>query len=1395
MDASWVRRAPARAVRGTPLLRSSATVAAGLALARLLGFAFFVVAGRTLSGESFGRMAYALNFAAVAAVLVTTSPLGLSRFLAKHRDDPHQRRVYFANWLAAVLLVLALSGIATAVVAARLDVSGWLLVGIVVNLAGVAALETYREVQRGLDRFASASVFFVAANLLQLVAIVIAAALGHPSAAFYVIAYGISGVATLIAITLVRPIGLGLSPRLVSSARIREVLRFVRPLLLHSVFYNVCFSADLLAVSRMLGSRAAGSYAAAETLAGGLLVVPMAVGFTFLPRVPHLARHELRPFLTRTLAAVTAVTLPCVAFLALWGHVLLRVLFGGRYPESARPLAVLAVGMGLYGLCSVLGSLWLGLGRPVYSTIATGLGMVAMLVTLPLMIARVGIEGGAWGFTAGAATQLLVMAAVTVARLGRERDAPGEQEGAGEPAIAVLSDALDGPSDEGYTKVTRELTRAFRARRTVSEVTLPPRTGPRVAAALARLVQPVLVARGLRTGRPGVGIVLYASRAGCTLPALVRARLLRAALPEARVVMLALQPRRLPGLRGSVARRLWPDGILAGTDEERDRLRGMGARAESVWGGVDLEVFRPARPGEKEALRRAWGLPLSDRLVLHVGHLTRGRNLEALLPLTGRPGLSVVVALSSREDPGCAPIRTLLEERGVIVLRGYRENIAELYRLADCYVFPTESTDFAIATPLSVIEAMASDLPVATTRLGALPELFAADPGVRFVDSAEDLAGAVLAQLDLRPPTRHLAEPYSWSAQALRLLELLEGAPSTVGPRRRLVPRVILARARRGLWAVDDAVRRIVFGAATGFERRPTPDERVVVVEPCPHPVETAPVVRASRVGLVSAGGREGALSVAREAADFYGLQRFEACADGAPALLVRAAEEGWPLVVVDPGEDPAAWSTGLGSHVADFAARGGTVLVAAPGPRSNPGLAALFAALGPAAPVIRPLPPSSARALRFSTADPALTAEFTGTDVETTDAACAVEVAAGVRVLASVITAEQSYPALVDYRVGAGRVIVAVGAGGADAPLRDLPVPRHALRVLPAMMVMRRLYGDLVWRPPASLAGFVVDDPALRCGWLGLSREVLAQVPDWEVHVTVATIPRELELADRATVALLAAHPTRFSACYHGNDHSGYEFYLPTARRERFRARTLEGQRSAIAQAVSRGRTFWERTGLALDRVMVFPHGLGPVEALCALQSAGFLATCNFDDRDPLGAARPADPFLGLRPAETAWSALPLLQRRGLPDHGFVYDLFLGRPAISFSHDLHDDLEPVRSRARQIDTLCGDRVHWRSLEDIARHAYLQRRAPDGAWEVLMTANEVCLHNPSAEPRVTRVRRPHLPPGWTLGAAHDGSSIAVVVPPRATATVSVAAHGTVELPSRGLPCSLFTADR
>ena len=68
-------------------------------------------------------------------------------------------------------------------------------------------------------------------------------------------------------------------------------------------------------------------------------------------------------------------------------------------------------------------------------------------------------------------------------------------------------------------------------------------------------------------------------------------------------------------------------------------------------------------------------------------------------------------------------------------------------------------------------------------------------------------------------------------------------------------------------------------------------------------------------------------------------------------------------------------------------------------------------------------------------------------------------------------------------------------------------------------------------------------------------------------------------------------------------------------------------------------------------------------------LNALGFVASCNLDNRYPLEAEVPADPQLGMRPADTAWSGFPLLWRRGIGDSGYVLDLFLGRPALTMRH------------------------------------------------------------------------------------------------------------------------------
>jgi hypothetical protein len=119
-------------------------------------------------------------------------------------------------------------------------------------------------------------------------------------------------------------------------------------------------------------------------------------------------------------------------------------------------------------------------------------------------------------------------------------------------------------------------------------------------------------------------------------------------------------------------------------------------------------------------------------------------------------------------------------------------------------------------------------------------------------------------------------------------------------------------------------------------------------------------------------------------------------------------------------------------------------------------------------------------------------------------------------------------------------------------------------------------------------------------------------------------------------------------------------------------------------------------------------------------------------------------------------------------------------------------------SRAEEISRISGQAVSWRSLDEIARHAYWQRLDPAGGWQVMMTTNEACLHNPYANPRTFTVCRPHGPNGSRLHteeatlAAAEG--IRVTVPAESVATIQLlVGKDTLRLPPRP-GCSLYPAE-
>lgn len=201
-------------------------------------------------------------------------------------------------------------------------------------------------------------------------------------------------------------------------------------------------------------------------------------------------------------------------------------------------------------------------------------------------------------------------------------------------------------------------------------------------------------------------------------------------------------------------------------------------RVEYIPGvGIDNESFYRLK-NQRDEKKAYFGIPNDAPVILSVGELNQNKNHETLVraiaALENDDAHCVIAGKGELFDKLVYLSRALgIEDR--VHLLGYREDVREIYGIADVFVHPS----YREGLPVSVIEAMASGLPVVASNIRGNVDLIDRDGGVLlqpkdvegFAEAIDKLIVSYKTRREMGAYNCEKAEKYSVSAVS----EILKG--------------------------------------------------------------------------------------------------------------------------------------------------------------------------------------------------------------------------------------------------------------------------------------------------------------------------------------------------------------------------------------------------------------------------------------------------------------------------------------------------------------------------------------------------------------------------------------------------------------------------------------------
>jgi glycosyltransferase involved in cell wall biosynthesis len=174
--------------------------------------------------------------------------------------------------------------------------------------------------------------------------------------------------------------------------------------------------------------------------------------------------------------------------------------------------------------------------------------------------------------------------------------------------------------------------------------------------------------------------------------------------------------------------------------------------------GIDLDRFTQSRP--TATLKAALGIAEQDVVVTIVGRLSPEKGhktfLEAARTISSKKGdvkFLIVGDGPMREELRAEAIRLNIEDR--VVFAGFRKDMPAIYALSDVLV----NASSIEGLPMTILEAMASNVPVIAPRTGGVPAIIKDNETGLLVDAQNVVALRIAIQslIDDREKRRRLA--------------------------------------------------------------------------------------------------------------------------------------------------------------------------------------------------------------------------------------------------------------------------------------------------------------------------------------------------------------------------------------------------------------------------------------------------------------------------------------------------------------------------------------------------------------------------------------------------------------------------------------------------------------